>query len=466
MRPYIQNSATPIHLQSSAKAVLVAVLVLGFFTAACQAQVTTKQLIGGYVTDLGANYKQIDDAILAFRNGNVDGCRQLLRAAKQKHPHLQPAEVLQARLFLSIGRIPEARDALERAVADDRTDPDPFLILADLAYRQRQFTFAELTYAHAESLVKGYDRNKLRKKDMQIRLYAGLSQISALRGMDDKAKEHLQSWIKLDPKNPLPHGRLAKVLFRQKKYSEARVEAAELTKLDKNSLRTEILVAQMYDEAGMRDWAKKNMEMAVREGPNDLRTRLAVGEWALSVGELDMAKQSSAAALKADSKSVAANILAGRLARQNRDLKSAESYLRKALDLSPSNFQARNQLVRALAVSDQGDKRRLALEYAQLNVRSHSDIKTRSAREAAITFAWLLFKEGREADAEKLIQSALRGGAISSESAYYVAKVMSQRGKEQAAIKILDPVLAMKRSFPQREAASQLLTQLSKTSDK
>ncbi len=456
------NAAPRFYLSMSA---IVAFVLNSCIVTSCPAQLTTQQLIGSHVEKLGEEFKEVDDAVAAFQQGKFDAARNFLHAARKKHAELQPAEVMQARLFFSIGQIASAQDALERAVADGRSDPDPFLLLADLAFRQRQFTFAELTYDHAESLLAKFQGNKLREKEMQIRLHAGQSQVAALRGLDDKAIEHLQAWIKLEDKNSIPHSRLAKIYFQKKKYSEARQSLTTLAGLDENLQRVEVLMAKMYDEVGKRDWAKKNMELAIQKGPREPRTRIAVGEWALSVGELKMAEESSAAALKIDPKSTRANVLAGRLARHQEDLKAAEKHLRRALELSPGNFAARNQLVLTLADSDQDEMKRLSVEYAQLNVRSHTDLKTRSGREAAVSFAWVLFKQGREADAEKLIQSAIRGGAISSESAYYVAKIMAQRGKKQAAVQILDPVLAMNRNFPRRQAAKKLLAQLSKAKD-
>jgi tetratricopeptide (TPR) repeat protein len=345
-------------------------------------------------------------------------------------------------------------------VAADRDDPEAFLMLGDLALRARQITLAELAINHAAELTEKYSKNARRLADLKKRSLAGQTTISEIRGLSDKTVRLATAWIKLDAKNAQPHRKLARAYFEKKQYTEAFGELKKVAQLDKKSARPEISLAQMYEAAGHRDVAKETMQLAAKQGSKDLRTRLSVARWALAVGQVKMAQTNIDAARKIDPESFAALALAGRLARHQGDQQAARKLLQDAVVRSPSNFAATNQL--ALAMADSKDKkdRLRGLQYAAVNLRTHADAKTAAGREAAVTYAWLAFGMGRRAEAKKAIEMALRGGSISSESAYYVAKVISDSGNNVLAAKILKPVLAMKRPFPHRDDAQKLLDQL------
>jgi Flp pilus assembly protein TadD len=429
------------------------------------AQSTGEQLLKSSVNDYGPQYSDVDNAIKAFQRGDFAASRRLLHEAKKKHPHLPPADVLQARLFLAANRRAEAMDALELAVAADRDDPEAYILLSDLALRQRQVTLAELALYKAVELVEKFDRNKLRRADMEIRTQAGMATISQLRGLTDKTIEHAKAWAAKEPKSPQPHRLLARAYFQQKKYNDVFAELKKVALLDKNSPQAEVALARMYEEAGFHDVAKQSMEAAVERGADNAKTRLAVALWALAVGETEMAKANADAARKLDADSTDALILQGRIARQQQDQAGAEKLLQEAAVRAPTNFSATNQLALALAASGDQEKLKRALQYAELNLRAHADGNTPAGREAAVTYGWLLFRLGREADAEKAIATAIKAGSISSESAYYVSKIFSARGKPEIAVKILEPVLAMRRAFPQQKDAQALLKELAPASE-
>jgi tetratricopeptide (TPR) repeat protein len=455
-------SAIPAPLRE----ILLIAVTLCIASSPASAQLTAKQLLDPYITDSGPQYVDVEKALTAFRTGDAESCRRLLHEAKKKNPQLAPAEVMQARLYLSAGRTAEAEDAIELAVAQDRDDPEALLILAELAFQQRRFTYAELSLERAAKLIEAYTRNPQRLNHLRLRLAAGQASVAEVRGLWADAEKQIAAWIQLDPKNASPHARLARVQFEQKKYKEARAAFAKQAELDKSTLPADLLIGQLCAAAGMADYARQNMEAAVKAQPNDLRTRLAVADWALSAGLNDLAKENADAARKLDATSVLALVLAGRAARQRGDLKEAESLLQTAVIESPANFAAANHLALTLSASDDKEKKRRAYEYAQLNFRSYSDQNTPAGREAAVTYAWLLFQSGREAEAEQLLQAALRAGSISNESAYFAASIFSRRGNEKLAVQILGPVLGLDLAFPSREDAKRLLETLNAAKEK
>ena len=81
---------------------IVLVCLFGTLCSSAVAQkLTTETLIGKAVSDLGAKYKDVDEAIIQFTKGNANGARQFLVIAKQKNPKLPPVDVLMAKLYLA-----------------------------------------------------------------------------------------------------------------------------------------------------------------------------------------------------------------------------------------------------------------------------------------------------------------------------------------------------------------------------
>jgi thioredoxin-like negative regulator of GroEL len=100
------------------------------------------------------------------------------------------------------------------------------------------------------------------------------------------------------------------------------------------------------------------------------------------------------------------------------------------------------------------------LGYAHLNAQINSNRKARAGREATVTLAWILFRIGHADVAERVLKGVLNAGAIGSESAYYAALILADRGQREAAQKILASALRSKAQFPGRDEAQRILKQL------
>ena len=78
------------------------------------------------------------------------------------------------------------------------------------------------------------------------------------------------------------------------------------------------------------------------------------------------------------------------------------------------------------------------------------------------TLAWVFYKLGRREDAERILEQVRRSNALSSDGAYYVATILTDRGEKDLARKILDEVLANEPMFATRSDAVDLLAKLKK----
>lgn len=164
------------------------------------AQVTAQTLIGKAVSD-DAQSQEVTGAINRFRDRDIDGCRAILERVKSNNPKLPPPGVMMAMLWLSVNQLGPARAELEETVVKFPKDPEPFLMLGDLAFQDRRVTDADMLFQRATQLTNEYADNAKRKRDFEIRCHAGGAAVAEARKQWDAAQAHLKSWIELDPDN-------------------------------------------------------------------------------------------------------------------------------------------------------------------------------------------------------------------------------------------------------------------------
>ncbi|NBX30915.1 hypothetical protein EBR04_10830, partial [bacterium] len=271
----------------------------------------------------------------------------------------------------------------------------------------------------------------------------------------------LAAWLQLDPDNASAHQRMGIVLFQLGKEMESLAEFREARKLDDKAVQPELALARLYDDAKKKDTAKKLIEQAIKASPNDAAVQLAAAQWHLGQNDLETAKQGAEAALKLDARSLEAKVVRGAIARVARDYKTAEKFFNDAHVQSPGNFPASNSLALVLIESDDKDARQRAMEMAEANVAMHRENSPQQVN-ALTTLAWVYYKLGRREDAEKILEQISRNNALTTDGAYYVAKLLADRGEKDRARKILEEVLENEPMFATRPDAVDLLAKLKK----
>ena len=446
-------------------------------TQSVQAQVTAEALIGKSVSDITESMsKPIEEAITLFKNRQFDDARNKLKATCQAHPQLPPAGVIMAQMFVAANQGLAARGELERCVLASPSDPEPYLVFGDLAFQNRQVTESGLCFDKANDLAQAYSANPKRKRNLQIRAYAGQAAVAAAREQHTLEEQLLTKWIGLEPDSTAGYTRLARCQYKQggkenvsrayatfgKLYDEIDQEKDPAKKVP----RPEINMAIMYTQDKLIDNAKKLMDLAMqRAAKDDINTRLAVSQWALENGDVEMAKEAAAAAYQVDPDSLQAMLLLGVAARYEGDAAKAEQWFRAAHAKTPSNFAVINNLALTLIEQPDETKRRQALEFAQLNQRVNSNLQTPAGREAAATLSWAAFRLGQEANAERGILQVLQSGSISNEAAYHAAQILNDRGRSQQARQILEPLVKQSGYFPGKDDAKTLLAKLASEGD-
>jgi len=439
---------------------VIALLVAVCLGNAAEGQITAQTLVGKAVSD-DAQYGDINNAITRFRERDIDGCRALLERARSNNPKLPPPGMMMAVLWLGVNQLPPARTELEDTAVKFPGDPEPYLMLGDLAFQDRRITDADVLFGKATLLTATFTENPKRKRDFEIRCSAGNAAVAEARKQWEKAQEYLTGWLELDPDNASGHQRLGIVLFQLNKPQEALEQFREAQKLDSKAVHPELAMARLYDDAKQRDTARKLIDQAVKAAPQDASVLLAAAQWYLGQNDLAAATINADKALKLDPKGLEAKIVRGAIARVARDYKAAEKLFEEAHVQSPGNFPASNSLALVLIETDDKDSRQRALEMAEANVSMHREGSPQQAN-ALTTLSWVYYKLGRREDAEKILAQISQNNQLTTDGAYYVAKLLVDRGEKDRARKILEDVLANDAMFATRADAADLLATLKK----
>jgi tetratricopeptide (TPR) repeat protein len=422
------------------------------------AQVTAQTLIGKAVSD-DSQTKEINNAIARFRDRDIDGCLAMLERARSQNPKLPPPGVMMAMLWLSVNQLQPARAELENAAVRFPKDPEPYLMLGDLAFQERRITESSVLFDKAATLTAAFDENPKRKRDFDIRSNAGNAAVAEARRQWEQSKAYLTKWLELDPDNASAHQRMGITLFQLGQEQEALAQFREARKLDGKALQPELALARLYDDAKKKDTARTLIEQAIKASPDDAGVQLAAAQWYLGQNDLDKARAGAETALKIDPRSLDGKIVRGAIARIARDYKTAEQFFNEAHVQSPGNFAASNSLALVLIESDDKDARQRAMEMAEANVAMHRENSPQQVN-ALTTLAWVYYKMGRREDAERILEQISRSNALTSDGAYYVAKLLADRGDKDRARTILQQVLDSEPMFATRPDAVDLLGSL------
>jgi len=79
---------------------------------------------------------------------------------------------------------------------------------------------------------------------------------------------------------------------------------------------------------------------------------------------------------------------------------------------------------------------------------------------AATTTAWVYYKLGRMADAEKILAQVAQNNALSADGAYYISRILVDKGEKEQAKRLLEQVIANEAMFANRAAAEELLEEV------
>jgi tetratricopeptide (TPR) repeat protein len=401
---------------------------------------------------------EIDQAIVQFKKGDYEQCLSLLKTAAASRPDLFPAQVLFAKLCLLMDQPAMGRAALEQAAIDNPRLPETYLVFGRLALQDNRLTDAQLQFDKAMALAASGAWSDRWKHDFLVDAHAGLTEVAEQRKDWPAAAANLAAWLELEPKNGRARQLLAEALFRQGQRDKVQAVLEQAVKHDPSLEPAAILMGRLLTEVGDRQKAAEWMEYAVKSAPENPRVHLGYATWLLEQNQVERAKSEVEVAARLDPASSEPKGLRGIIAWQLKDYQTAEQIF-QALHLeSPANLTANNYWALAMAEQPETAKHQRALQVAQLNARLHPN-----STEALTTVGWVAYRLGQLDQAEQSLRAAIASRRGSSETAYYLARVLADRQKNDEVPELLKISLAAPGRFAFRNEAQAWLDQLTKT---
>jgi tetratricopeptide (TPR) repeat protein len=276
------------------------------------------------------------------------------------------------------------------------------------------------------------------------------------------ARTHLVTLLESDPKNGPHRQRLARALFYLDKTNDAFKELTTAVKDDATLEPAAVTMGQLWSGKGDSKQARAWLDQAVKAEPNSLRVHLAYAKWLLEQNEIDPAKVHLDASAKLRPEDTDVLKLQGLVARIKKDFAAAEKVFRKINTDTPDDFFASNQLALTLADQADNDQRKRALQYAAVNARQFAHTPDPRAVESLATLGYVNYRNNNLEDAWQSIQAATSGGQASSDTAYFLAMMLTERDKNKSedAKRILKTALESRGLFVYRKDAQTLLDKL------
>ncbi|MCY2964735.1 MAG: tetratricopeptide repeat protein [Planctomycetota bacterium] len=155
---------------------------------------------------------------------------------------------------------------------------------------------------------------------------------------------------------------------------------------------------------GDRESALKSLEAAAKSDPELPPPKIMLARMHLFNREIDANGRQT-------------QLLAAIVCRQLADYATAEKHLQRLFDDNPTDFQVVNLLALVLIEQPREADQRRALQLAQLNLQRYPQ-----SNEARATLGWIQLRQGKLDEASEALQGAVAQGAVSPDTAYYIAR--------------------------------------------
>ena len=392
-----------------------------------------------------------------FKAGKFDDALKELQTLAKADPKLPPARITIADWFFQAGPGQPARLNLEAAAAEDPALPAVYLLNGSFAFGEGRVTDCILSCQTVLQLVNSprWDADQRRRFTRESRI--GLARSFEVRGDWASARENLNAILADDKKNGPIRQRLATALYRLGKPDEALAELKQAWADDPASDLPELRMAGLStdpkDPAKTEEWLKK----AVANHPKSAAAVRTYAGWLLDAGNPDAAQQYLDQAVKLDPTARETRAVQGIMARYRKNLPEAEKVFESLHRDYPNYPLATWNLALALAESGDKEKQRRAVELAEGEVS-----RNKQMAEGYAVLGWAYHKAGRTDDAEKALAPLVQVGVPSRDAAYFLARVLADKGRFEDAHKALKAAESARGGYVYRDEARALMAEVEK----
>ncbi len=360
-----------------------------------------------------------------------DEARVKIDTVRKVSTDLPQREVMLATLCFQAGLASDGRGILEKIATEQPTAFDVRFALAERAVvEQRWFeALLHIRAAKESTLSSTWSSEYRRQMAGQILLFEGI----AYEGRTDyrSAVRAYESSFQSVAKSEAYQG-LGRSSLRLGELERAVEAFANAQRLDTTLPSAELVMADWFqangDEASADNWLQKAIETG-KEAHAQQQAQLARARWLLDrnqpkeIAALLVAEEFATEVLEAERK-----YLLALTARMLGDYPTAIRLLSALHQREPTSLAYGNQLALVLIEDSTESSRGRALQIAELNVRSHSELA-----EVWATLGWIQFRMGDLERAGISLQNAKRSGVISRDTAFFLAEYAARIGQRDEA---------------------------------
>ena len=434
----------------------------------------------------------------------------------EKAIKLDPKNILAhlgaSKLALDSGQLDKAKEYANKALAINDKAINAYLLLADVAYKQKDNAEVEKVLLTAQEKVKG-------NITAEIEVIKSLGKFYASQKQPEKILSLGEDLVKRYPDNSVALSVLAGAQIVNDKKPAAEATLLQIIELDKQDINSRLLLARLLSEHPDKDKEVLNLldetarispdkpealvfktvyliklkrnqeafELATKidkQFPKLVLGKLLKGDVYLADKKLDKAtdmyqqaykiqpndkvlftladllnaqgKQTDAIkllnnALEKNNKNGAIHFKLATVYQQQNDNKQAEAHYNAILAEQPDNVLALNNL--AFLYSQQNDPR--ALELAKKAYE-------KAPESAAIldTYGYILIKQGQPKEGLPILEKAASLAPKANDIQFHLAEAYVANDNTQKAIEILEPIVKAEQNFSEKKAAVSLLDKL------
>jgi cellulose synthase operon protein C len=313
--------------------------------------------------------------------------------AARLRPDLADAQRALANAALRDGDLSRLEQYATNLIALQPFSPDGYALRAVSYINRRQFVRAEPDVRKAQEVAPqnpvGYiQMGNLRLAQQQLR----------------DAESSFQHALGLDPSSPDALAGLMNTYLAEKAPDKALAAAtAQIAKVPNSSPFYDLLGTVLFKSKGDRDGALAAFKHSVALDKNNTNAVMKLGQLQAATGSVDEAIATYETALKQNPSQPGLYVLTGGMYESKQDWDHARQMYQKALEISPENPLASNNL--AYLILRTGGNVDVALSLAQTARRGMPD-----SPNAADTLGWIYYQKGAYNSAIDLFQEALKLG--------------------------------------------------------
>ncbi len=312
-------------------------------------------------------------------HGQAEAARSVLEEALSHHPEAPALHLLLAQTFFHLGMLDQAAHHADKAARYNRNDPEPAMLRIRIALAQNDpetalqralrwlqshpHTPEAARYAARAHLALGAPQSALQVVEDALKHHPDDLELHILRAdlytRLEGGKAAIPLWRALlasHPDVPSLWLGLAEALAASREIPDARTAAHKALRQEDalttdEQVRLHLLLGNLAKEEGQLDQALYHFGEAVKRAPTHRDALLKLAQVQNERGEHLSALETLQVLQRVAPEDSTAFYLAGLIYKQMRDYEAAETMLRKAAQLNPTDFRIRRQLAAVAVVN-------------------------------------------------------------------------------------------------------------------